>query len=575
MSNDERPIYESFQVTHHLYAGEYPGDKDKRVAAQKVQQIVSFGVRHFVDLTEEGELVPYAHLLPPGVSYHRFPIRDCDVPSSIEEAAYIVSRIYHLCTSFDGYVYLHCWGGVGRTGMMVACYLAETMEHPTYEAVMARLRKNFSMMPKAAHRVTPDTHRQELFIQDYVAGVEARREQRKELLRDSIRGCMMAGAAGDALGYPVEFMRLGQIRSRYGMQGIRQFELSNGKALVSDDTQMTLFTANGLLMGVTRWHMRGIGSDLADYCDGAYIDWYYTQTGEKPKPMFDNDFHYTWLRDLPELAHRRAPGSTCMSACESMMHRNKPQNDSKGCGGIMRVAPMGLFEAAHEQYSQRVLYTDLKLAEQGAQIARKTHLHPLGYLPAAMLTLLIAQLTPLTPNQAQQHIVELIHECLAVLEQMKEGTPKDKEYLRLITLNAIRLAKSDTSDDEAIEILGEGWVAEEAWAVSVFCAIRHIDNLREAIIAAVNHDGDSDSTGSITGNIMGAIYGYEAIRQERLFCPEGKAFEDTIELANLILALADDIFSGCPISEYAPIDTPEKKQWFDRYVHMQPGAFSR
>ena len=98
--------------------------------------------------------------------------------------------------------------------------------------------------------------------------------------------------------------------------------------------------------------------------------------------------------------------------------------------------------------------------------------------------------------------------------------------------------------------------------------------MRDAIIAAVNHDGDSDSTGSITGNIIGAIYGYEAIQRERLFCPDGKEPEDTIELTDIILALADDLFTGCIISEYSPIDTPEKKQWYARYCKKKPEGLS-
>lgn len=75
-------------------------------------------------------------------------------------------------------------------------------------------------------------------------------------------------------------------------------------------------------------------------------------------------------------------------------------------------------------------------------------------------------------------------------------------------------------------------------------------------MASVNHNGDSDSTGSITGNIMGAIYGYEEIKRQRLFCPEGKEFEDTIELSNIILALADDLTTNCVINMSTPIDTP-------------------
>lgn len=396
-------------------------------------------------------------------------------------------------------------------------------------------------------------------------------EERKRRVKDCIRGSLMAGAAGDALGYPVEFMSRNAILARYGDKGITEFKLdSDGKALVSDDTQMTLFTANGMLMGLTRGYMRGIGGDPKDYVDGAYIDWYYTQTVNKVSER--DDFHYTWLRDLPELAHRRAPGITCLNACESLLAHRDVENNSKGCGGIMRVAPMGLLDASFkESGGSGFYYKTVYLAEAGAHIARVTHLHPLGYLPAALMTLLLSRIVPLTPDEVKESIIDIINDGLDVMMNMYGNDyAKYKEYLRTLTLKAVNLAHSNISDIQAIMQLGEGWTAEEAWAISLYCVIRHIDNMKEAIIAAVNHDGDSDSTGSITGNIMGAIYGYEAIKRERLFCPYGKKFEDTIELHNIILAIADDLYTGCIISEYDPIDTPEKKQWYARYCKMKP-----
>ena len=116
--------------------------------------------------------------------------------------------------------------------------------------------------------------------------------------------------------------------------------------------------------------------------------------------------------------------------------------------------------------------------------------------------------------------------------------------------------------------LGEGWTGEEAWAIALYCAVRHIDSMEEAIIAAVNHDGDSDSTGAVCGNIMGAIYGYEAMKRKRLFCPLGRELEPTLELSDIILTLADDLCTSCIISEYGLIDTPEKRQWYERYCEM-------
>lgn len=396
-------------------------------------------------------------------------------------------------------------------------------------------------------------------------------DQADESLRvkDCIRGCLIAGAVGDALGYPVEFMSRKEILAKYGNKGIAQFELChNGKALVSDDTQMTLFTANGMLMGVTRGYMRGIGGAPENYVGGAYLDWYYTQTGRK-KEMAD-DWHYTWLRDLPELAHRRAPGITCLNACEALLNGRDVENNSKGCGGIMRVAPMALLMAGYRARDENP-YSIPQMDTAGAVLARVTHRHPLGFLPAAMLTHLLYKLVPMTAEDVCRGIEDMALETIDSLDAIYEGEfEEDKQFLARLTRYAINLAKNNRSDAENISLLGEGWVGEEAWAIALYCAIRHIDSVEEAIIASVNHDGDSDSTGAICGNIMGAVYGYEAIRRQRIFCPQGHELERTIELSDLILALADDLYTSCIISEYAPIDTPEKRQWYERYCEMKP-----
>ena len=74
--------------------------------------------------------------------------------------------------------------------------------------------------------------------------------------------------------------------------------------------------------------------------------------------------------------------------------------------------------------------------------------------------------------------------------------------------------------------------------------------------------------GAIIGDIVGAIYGYEAMKRKRLFCPQGRELEPTLELFDIILTLADDLCTSCIISEYDPIDTPEKRQWYERYCEM-------
>ena len=392
----------------------------------------------------------------------------------------------------------------------------------------------------------------------------------KNIIKDRISGSLMAGAAGDALGYTVEFMSRRSILAQYGSKGITKFDLSSdGKALVSDDTQMTLFTACAMLMGVTRGYMRGIGGEPEKYVNGAYLDWYYTQTGKKKKMLTDG-FHYTWLRDLPELAHLRAPGNTCLSACESLYQGKKVQNNSKGCGGIMRVAPMALLMAGYWSRGES-FYNVQQMDEAGAEVAAVTHKHPLAFLPAAMLTHLIYSVIRMEENEVKANMAGIALETIDALDNIYKGEyEEDKRYLASLTRMAVAFAANDKSDAENIRMLGEGWTGDEAWAIALYCAVRHIDSIEEAIIAAVNHDGDSDSTGAVCGNIMGAICGYEAMKRKRLFCPQGKELEQTLELSDIILTFADDLYTSCIISEYNPIDTPEKRQWYDRYCNMKP-----
>lgn len=566
-----RPLHQSYEVWGNgiIYAGEYPGDKNGEIAKQKIARMYHFGIRHFIDLTEEGELRPYNHLLPCETTYTRFPITDCGAPKSIESVQRLLLRIEEL-KKMDGYVYVHCWGGVGRTGTIIACYLAQNWDEPDLNKTLEVLRRNFTKMPKSAYRETPETKEQIDFIERFINASKSYKEEKGKRVPDCIRGSLIAGAAGDALGYEVEFMRRRAILSRFGEQGITTFALDgNGKALISDDTQMTLFTANGMLMGLTRGYMRGIGGRPEKYVDGAYLDWYYTQTGRK-KEILINDFHYTWLCDLPEMAHRRAPGNTCLQACESMFRGKPVLNNSKGCGGIMRVAPMALLDAGYASRSENC-YSIEELAEAGGEIAECTHKHPLGFLPASLLTVLLYKVVPMTPEQVCEEIDGIVADTVNILDHIYKGKYEyDKRYLEELTNKAVLLAHSNLSDADAIRLLGEGWVAEEAWVIALFCAIRHIDSVEDAIIASVNHDGDSDSTGSICGNIMGAIYGYEHIKNRNIFCPKGKQLEETLELSDIILALADDLATGCVISEYDPIDTPEKQQWYERYCQMKP-----
>lgn len=365
----------------------------------------------------------------------------------------------------------------------------------------------------------------------------------KYRLKEKIRGSIVGGAVGDALGYPVEFWPLSSIKRKYGDKGITSYALQeDGKAVISDDTQMTLFTANGLLNGMANADKYG---DLTSVVVEAYQEWYQTQNpGSK-------DLHASqacWIRDIERLNVCRAPGLTCLDALRDV--RNV-RNDSKGCGGIMRVAPVALtlyaanqrHAAAHDWDSVR---SSEAIAKLGGDCAAITHKHPLGYMSAALFVDVLYQITHTHSVYGVFAVDFLLSITKSAMKELSRIYTEPREVeelanLRAITDRAIRLAKSDVADEDAIAQLGEGWVAEEAWAIALYCVMKHLNSFEDAIIASVNHSGDSDSTGSICGNLMGALVGYDGIPEK---------FLADLELKDVMLALSDDMESGCVLRYY-------------------------
>ena len=360
---------------------------------------------------------------------------------------------------------------------------------------------------------------------------------------DKIRGSLIGGAAGDALGYPVEFSNEKEIFSQYGKEGITDFSLIHGRALVSDDTQMTLFTANGLLYATTRWFLNGLLGPYPDYIFMAYRNWYQTQT--ENYPIKENPRKCCWILNEPRMFARRAPGNTCLSAIASGKKGNleNPINDSKGCGGIMRVAPLGL-------YFESSPAVDL----MGADTAALTHGPPLGYLPAAMLVHIISLLS----HNDSITIQEAVADGRLAMERLFAGVKFLPDFLALID-RAVSLSEMDIEDLEAIHQLGEGWVAEETLAIAIYCSLRYARDFEQAILTAVNHRGDSDSTGAVTGNILGAYLGLSGIPAKYIY---------RLELEDVILELAADLFHDCCIDGYTQPETRAEKTWYRKYAEM-------
>lgn len=341
-----------------------------------------------------------------------------------------------------------------------------------------------------------------------------------EHLRERYQGCLLGGAVGDALGAPVEFMRRSEILKRFGEPGITDMVAAYGKVgAITDDTQMTLFTAEGALRACVRADVRGM-CHPPSVIHAAYLRWLHTQHADAPtdrQPSLDG-----WLIEQPDLHARRAPGRTCIDALRTATEIGAPaHNTSKGCGGVMRVAPIGMLFHALAQADPALRSAHFKQAfELGCEAAALTHGHPTGFLTAGVMAALIFELLDGHP----------LPSAIEAVRPLLEARPDHAETLEAIR-HAQSLHTSNLAPHAAIRALGEGWIAEEALAIGLYCALK-ADTLESAVVVAVNHDGDSDSTGLIAGHLMGAIQGRSAI-PARWLAP--------LELREVIEAVADDL----------------------------------
>lgn len=371
-----------------------------------------------------------------------------------------------------------------------------------------------------------------------------RRSPREEML-DRYRGCLLGGAVGDALGYPVEFMQEDAIRVKYGPRGIQTLKQAGSPALISDDTQMTLFAANAIV------YAKQYGDPLDECLWLAYREWLGTQ-GDTRR-MDDPGNPVMWIYRVEQLHDRRAPGNTCLNAIRNSPTGGTMQqrvNNSKGCGTVMRAAPFGLAVCAADCRGDG----SVAVHKMAACDAALTHGHELAWASSSILAQIIYYVVQRYPERDYR------------LEQVIPHVryPGDETAHKLLE-RAVQLALDPAvSDLDGIHALGEGWVAEEALAIAVFCAVRYQNDFAAAIRAAVNHKGDSDSTGAICGNLLGAWLGKEAVEQ---------AFDlAQLELRELVEKMANQLFEAVEncMPGRGTVPQPERKPESPKSEPLKP-----
>jgi ADP-ribosyl-[dinitrogen reductase] hydrolase len=351
-------------------------------------------------------------------------------------------------------------------------------------------------------------------------------------LRQRISGCLLAGAAGDALGAQVEFLSWDEIRDSFGPDGVTG---PSHPARFTDDTQMTLFTVEGLIRAQVRGQSKGI-CHPPSVVRHAYLRWLHTQGVAWAQVGAEFTAHSSepdgWLVQQPVLHRLMAPGNTCLSALRSGGNGtiSQPANDSKGCGAVMRTAPVGFF------YN-----TAAETWDAACDIAAITHGHPDGIQPAGVLAVTIRLIADGQP-------------LAAALRDAATFAPAGSNTRQALA-DAVELADRGLPDPETLNRrLGEGWVGDEALAIAACCALA-ASTPAAGLLAAVNHSGDSDSTGSIAGNLLGAAHGPQAVPETWLEVLDGR---------ELVAQVASDAATELLSTPLQP-DGCVPPEWWSRY----------
>ena len=501
-------------VEGRLMAGAYPGKKGSGHMGgnvEETQKLIDAGVNVFINLTKDQtgqgnndtKLVQYDEDVAGQAVVERYPVQDVGIPTAEEMLVVLDAIDGHLANGKT--VYFHCWGGFGRTGTVLGCWLRRH-DYATNASWQEKVNDLRLGAIDAQHRPSPEVAGQCNFVDDWPEGESVATAPVKDALAPPqvdrtgrIVGSMLAGAIGDALGATLEFMSLSEIEAQFGKGGSTTFiPYHEHPASITDDTQMSLFTAEGLIEAAKH------GTDPVDEVWKAYQRWFYTQKGPLPEGV-EPDFG---LLAVPELHQRRAPGYTCMSSMEGGVKGtiNAPINDSKGCGGIMRVGPVGLVATSSEE-AYRL----------GCDVAALTHTHRNGWIPAGVQAVII------------HRIMEGDDLFAAVLagREMAEQDPQGGEVVACIDA-AITLSAEAPLGGWDLHRLGGAWVGEEALAITIAVVLAE-DDINKALLLAVNHSGDSDSTGAMVGNVLGALHGTKTLKI---------SWQQEVEIADVITELA-------------------------------------
>jgi ADP-ribosylglycohydrolase len=448
-----------------ILCGEYPRDFDDLGEHGGMTAILQAGVRVFLDLTEEGELKPYRAIalatatslgIDPGeLTFLRHPIRDVSVPRRTQEMRDIlraIRRERHRGRT----LYLHCWGGRGRTGTVAGCVLNELLGHRGDEALSV-LSARWQACAKSASE-SPETDLQRHYVREWnpAATVPAA----------GIRSALLGAAIGDALGVPVEFQGR-TARQTDPVTGMRAFGTHHQPAGTwSDDTSMILATMTGLI------ESGGYGPTAMMHQFGLWLD----QARHTPHGVVFDIGNAT--REALTRACSGTPPLECGGTSES----------SNGNGSLMRILPIALAYA-----------DDPDLIVKASEISSLTHAHERSRFCCAFYCLVASELLH------GGSIAEATTFAWEILDHRWIFSPAERP--RFDALHPDRLF---ARAEETIRSTGHVIDTLEA---ALWVNAQH-DDFADAVLHAVNLGDDTDTTGCVAGGLAGILHGEGAIPAE-------------------------------------------------------------
>ena len=354
------------------------------------------------------------------------------------------------------------------------------------------------------------------------------------------RGCLLGLAVGDAMGYTVDSRNLSQIRADYGPNGLLGYDLVNGRAEVTSYTQLAAFSANGILMGLTRNRLTGRQTPLVRYIGLALREWSRSQRFQTGEPNF------CWLSALPDLRRRRCMDTWMLSVLEKppLGTMEAPTNRSSHPAALTAVIPLAML-------SESMHLSQEEVDHMGAEAVALTHGNPEAFLSGALLTHLLSRVL----QEPSMTLEELIPDTCDALQLQFGRLFTQTTTLRELLQLALMLARNpEISAMDAMERLG-CHSAAEVLAGAVYACATCGEDFDAAMITAVNHSGRSAAVGAVTGAILGARLGEEEIPDFYL---------DGLEIIPVLQSLANDLYQGCPMTRRGGLYDVD---WDRKYLH--------